>query len=829
MTDGPSSSPACCPRCGGPLGAAELAGRCSRCLAASLSLPGGEPADPFASSAEVFDRLDDYELLEEVGRGGMGVVFRARQVKLDREVALKVIRDAALASSADVDRFRDEAAAAARLAHPHIVRVHDIGEAAGRPYFAMEFIAGRHLGELTRGGPLSARVAAELVAKLADALQHAHERGVLHRDLKPSNVIVDAAGEPHVTDFGLAKRFDPADAGARATDLTLTGQMLGTPAYMAPEQAGGRKTLGPTADVYSLGALLFHLLTRRPPFVGDTLPELFRSVAEQEPKSPRLFNPVVPEDLASVCPKCLTKEPDRRYSSAQALADDLGRFLRKEPTQARPLKAGNRIWRWCRREPALAITVAIATLIAAAGIAGVVWQWQRAERYASAETRQRALVERNKATDNNSGAAANLFQNREMRPVSGVVVSLETGNGVAGALVRVSSPGIDMRSVRDIREGVWDTRTDASGRFTVQVPHSPKISLNAFAAGYQEAAGTFTSVDFQFHNIAFPAEKWPEVMIRLRPAQYVSGRVTDEAGRPVAEVSVEATMRDERSTAYLSFDKTGLDGKFEIFDFPLSYAGTNARGQLTFRALSKLTQVVTDIYPIRDMERTNLHVTLRSGRAVRGVAAADGKPAADLVVEAIPDDIQAATRNTRTDADGKFVVHGLPDGEVTLRAHSLSFDQRARTTIRLSGTDAVADLQVEPVVLKNFAKPVALLGMKLADMTPELQALYDLGSPTGVVILDPGAGHSRLGIGKLSRGDRFWIVGQREVHNLRDMVEEILRIDATSPPGRMNDRSRGMIRVVYSYRGGLGTNTQWLTLTEADVAELEKLRLSFEP
>lgn len=778
-----------------------------------------------AAEGGLLGRLGNYELIEEVGRGGMGVVFRARQHNLDREVALKVIRNSALASTADVDRFRNEAAAAARLAHPHIVRVHDIGEADGHPYFAMEFIAGRHLGDLTRHGPLSARVAAELVAKLAAAVQHAHERGVLHRDLKPSNVIMDAVGEPHVTDFGLAKRFDPTAPTSPGADLTLTGEMLGTPAYMAPEQAASRKPLGATADVYSLGALLFTLLTGRPPFVGETIPELLRAVAEQDPPSPRLLNPAVPEDLASVCLKCLSKEPDRRYPSAQALADDLGRFLREEPTRARPLKAGDRIGRWCRRQPALAVAVAIA----AAGIVGVFWQWQRAERYASAAIHRDISMGRDAAANANSNGVAGSSENLDMRPVSGVVVSSETGGGIAGALVRVSSPGFDMRSVRGVQEGVWDTRTDSSGRFTVLVRPSPQISLNAFAAGYQESAGTFTSGDFRFHNVSFQAGRWPEIMIKLWPALYLSGNVADEAGRPLAEVSVEAALRDERSTAYLGYDTSGRDGQFEIFDFPLRSGESNVRGQLTFRAPDKLTQVVADVYTLGEMDRTNLHVTLKSGRTIRGLASADGKPAADMVVEAIPADRHAARRTTQTGADGKFTVRGLPDGEVALRARSPSFDLKAGANIRLSGDDVVADLQAERVVLQNPPILTGLLGMMLADMTPELQSLYDLDSPTGVVIVDPGPDHSRLGIGKLSRGDRFWMVGTREVHNLREMVEEILRIDATNPPGRTNEKSRGMIRVVYAYHGGLGTNTQWLTLSADDVAELERYRSTPAP
>jgi WD40 repeat protein/predicted Ser/Thr protein kinase len=388
MNDGATSRIATCLRCGGLLADGELAGRCPRCLAISLGL-AADPADQLTSAPGTLDHLGDYELLEEVGRGGMGVVFRARQIKLDREVALKVIRDSALASSADVDRFRDEAAAAARLAHPHIVRVHDIGEAEKRPYFAMEFIAGRHLGEITRHGPLSARVAAELIAKLAGAIQHAHERGVLHRDLKPSNVLVDAAGEPHITDFGLAKRFDPASVGSCHAPLTLTGQVLGTPAYMAPEQAAARRgEFGPAIDVYSLGALLYHLVTGHAPFTGESITEVLRQVSEKDPLSPQLVNPALPADLATICLKCLAKEPVRRYATAQEVADDLHRFLRDEPIRARPASPAERAWRWCRRQPALAGSLAFGAVVLLAGLVTTTWQWRSARNAANARQEQ---------------------------------------------------------------------------------------------------------------------------------------------------------------------------------------------------------------------------------------------------------------------------------------------------------------------------------------------------------------------------------------------------------------------------------------------------------
>ena len=364
-----------CHRCGEPLAGAELSGNCPRCLAALLLSP--EPADPVETTPQpVIRRLGDYELLEEVARGGMGVVFRARQVSLDRIVAIKVLRDAWLATPVQVKRFRAEAANAAKLKHPNIVAVHEVGEQGGQNYFAMDLIQGTNLAELTRDGPLPPRRAAELVKKVAEAVQHAHQEGVLHRDVKPSNVILDAQGEPHVTDFGLARPMDDESS------LTLTGQVLGTPGYIAPEQAKGGGTVGPAADIYGLGALLFHLLTGRAPFVGASAAETLTQVLQQEPLSPRLLNPAVPVDLAAVCLKCLAKSSGHRYGSARELAEDLKQFLEGQATRARPAGAVQRTVRWARRKPALAALVLV-------GLLGVVVSSREAVRARRAELQTR--------------------------------------------------------------------------------------------------------------------------------------------------------------------------------------------------------------------------------------------------------------------------------------------------------------------------------------------------------------------------------------------------------------------------------------------------------
>ncbi len=284
----------------------------------------------------------DYVLLSERGRGGMGVVYRARQTSLNRAVALKMVLRGDVASSTDRARVRAEAEAAARLVHPNIVSVYEVGEHDGHPYFAMQLVDGPTLAERIAKGPLPAREAAQLVAAVARGVDHAHKAGVLHRDLKPSNVLLDSNGVPHVTDFGLAKLFDaeaqlPSDAPPGESTpqrLTQSGAILGTPSYMSPEQAAGRKDLGTAADVYALGAILYELLTGRPPFQAASAMDTLMLVLEQDPVPPRLLNPGVPRELETIALKCLSKTPARRYATAGDLAADLEAYLAGEPVSA---------------------------------------------------------------------------------------------------------------------------------------------------------------------------------------------------------------------------------------------------------------------------------------------------------------------------------------------------------------------------------------------------------------------------------------------------------------------------------------------------------------
>lgn len=343
----------------------------------------GEYSDPLAATLTPGDATQvipqgtrlkyfgDYELLEEIARGGMGVVYKARQSRLKRIVALKMILSGHFASERDVQRFEREARAAAKLRHPNIVAVHEVGEYEDQHYFSMDYVEGQSLAEAIRDEPLPARKAAELLKTIAEAIHAAHEQGTLHRDLKPGNVLPDEKGEPHVTDFGLAKTLDGADGGDdESSELTTSGQILGTPSYMSPEQAEGKHRLvGPASDVYSLGAMLYACLTGRAPFAAESPMDTLMQVIRDEPVPPRMLAPTVPRDLETICLKCLEKRPHERYGTAGLLAEDLERFLEGRAVEARPIGRAAKAWRWCRRNPVVASLLALVFLLMVAGTA----------------------------------------------------------------------------------------------------------------------------------------------------------------------------------------------------------------------------------------------------------------------------------------------------------------------------------------------------------------------------------------------------------------------------------------------------------------------------
>jgi WD40 repeat protein/tRNA A-37 threonylcarbamoyl transferase component Bud32 len=326
---------------------------------------GGVGTIPSApSDAPPVPALPGYAVLEELGRGGMGIVYKARQRHLNRIVALKMVVSGGHATTEERMRFLTEAEAVAAVEHPGIVRVFDFGAHDGQPYFSMEFCEGGSLAARLAGNPLLASQAAHLVERVARAVQAAHEKGIVHRDLKPANVLLDALGQPKVSDFGLAKRLEVGPG------LTQTGAVMGTPSYMAPEQAQGKKEVGAAADVYALGAILYECLTGRPPFKAATVYDTLRQVIDAEAVAPRQLNRALSRDLETVCLKCLDKDPGRRYGSAAALADDLGHFLAGEPIRARPVSKAERAARWARRKPAVAGLAAALVVALTAGVVG---------------------------------------------------------------------------------------------------------------------------------------------------------------------------------------------------------------------------------------------------------------------------------------------------------------------------------------------------------------------------------------------------------------------------------------------------------------------------
>lgn len=371
-----------------------------------------QPAPPTSHERP---RIPGYEILGELGRGGMGVVYKARQVSLNRTVALKMILAGSHAGQEATARFLREAEIIAHLRHPHVVQVHEFGSHEGKAFFSLEYLEGGSLAEKLRGEPQSADQAAQIVEVLSRAVDAAHEQGIVHRDLKPANVLLAADGTPKLTDFGLAKQGD--------SGMTATGQVMGTPSYMAPEQAGGKaKTIGPAADIYALGAILYEMLTGRPPFKGTSAWDTLQMVVGMEAVAPRQLQPKVPRDLETICLKCLHKDPGRRYPSAAALADDLHRFLNGEPILARPIRVPERMLRWARRSPRVAALSIAVVLLVLLVLIGSFLETARIARSRNEERRlrenadelaqsYRCLAEKERLTADSAKKAASLLAN----------------------------------------------------------------------------------------------------------------------------------------------------------------------------------------------------------------------------------------------------------------------------------------------------------------------------------------------------------------------------------------------------------------------------------
>jgi serine/threonine protein kinase len=803
------------------------------------------------------DKIGRYKLREQIGEGGCGVVYVAEQEEpVRRRVALKVIK-LGMDTKQVVARFEAERQALALMDHPNIAKVLDAGATdTGRPYFVMELVRGIKITAYCDKHNLSTEERIKLFIQVCSAIQHAHQKGIIHRDIKPSNILVtshDGVPVPKVIDFGIAK----ATTDQRLTDKTIYTafeQFIGTPAYMSPEQAEmSGLDIDTRSDIYSLGVLLYELLTSRTPFDASTLlraglDQMRRIIREQEPQrpstrlstldaadlnsvaqqrgsvAPKLVN-LIRGDLDWIVMKSLEKDRTRRYGSVNALALDLQRHLGNEPVVARPPSPLYRLQKFARRNAVAVAATGLAVLAAAAAlIIGM-----RISQVSGSHARP-VLVPTPTTAATNTPSPPPEAVAEPPRLVSGIVLAGDTGRPLSNALVRVAAPSTDMRWVWRDTPDIYEGRTDAQGSFNIPTPPKATISLDAFYPGYESVSGTLMSGShFGLFNLPFSAGQQQEFTIKLAPSSYVAGVVVDEEGRAFPKAFIEATMQRKDGMGYGNVKdvQTDAEGRFEIFDFPLK-PEDGYRAQLTFGSPDRLRSVIDDVYQLSEIERKSVRVVLHRGHDIKGtVTSSAGRPAAHILVEGIPSNPSAQLKQDTTDADGRFVLRGLPDGDILVRTHPLALEQSVQVTLHLAGADLVTDLRLQPVVLKNPLSLVPLFGMKLADITPEIRTAYGLdGAPQGVLIVDPGENSQRLGIGTLEEGEYFWMVGNKQIANLREMVAELLRINEIEPSLlrsllERQEGNRGNIRIVYSSLHW--SNTQYMKLTDEDVAELKKL------
>jgi tetratricopeptide (TPR) repeat protein len=492
----------------------------------------GGAAPGAAAGPAAWPTFTGCEVLGELGHGGMGVVYKAWQTRLRRAVAVKMLLPGACDAAQALARFRVEAEAAARLQHPNIVQIHEVGEHDGRPYLVMEFAGGGSLAHRLDGTPWAGRDAARLVETLARAVQAAHEHGVLHRDLKPGNVLLLADGTPKLSDFGLAKLL------VGGATLTQTGGVFGTPSYMPPEQASGNpREMGPAVDVYALGAVLYQLLTGRPPFKAATALETLHQVKTAEPVAPRALQPAVPRDLETVCLKCLQKDPRRRYASAGELAEDLRRFAAGEPIRARPVGRPELLVRWCRRNPAVAALLTLLAVVVTGGVVTVVGLWLRAERM-----RDRADANYREAQDN-------------FRLAFEAVEQYCTRVG--------QDKRLQEKDLRPLRQQLLQTAVDFHEKFVERRGDDPGLRAE-LARAYLRLGGLTAEIDARpraidfyeraaalFEGLSQSAPDNAEYRRGLASARLHLGSLYDETGRPAdgEAALLEAVRLGERLVA----------------------------------------------------------------------------------------------------------------------------------------------------------------------------------------------------------------------------------------------------------------------------------------
>ncbi len=554
----------CCSVCGAELERESFGNRCPRCvlrLALDMAAANAAPAearDAGQAPSELPGHLKhfgDYELIEEIARGGMGIVYKARQVTLGRLVAVKMILSGALAGPTLIERFRLEAAAAARLQHPSIVAVHEVGQHEGQHYFSMDYVAGPDLTACVGTTPLAAKRAARYAQRIAEAISYAHGQGVLHRDLKPSNVLIDSNDQPRVTDFGLAKRLTDSPRSTLHSPITVSGQVMGTPGYLPPEQASGsRQAIGPASDVYGLGAVLYFLLTARPPFMGETIETTLSQVLHQDPVSPRLLNPSVPRDLETVCLKCLEKEPRRRYASAQDLTDELGRFLEGRPILARPVGTASKLGRWCRRKPLMAGLSAGLLMTLVLGFAGMTWQWQQTERERWNQRRLAYVASMRAAhlalEENHPRLAASLLQ--QQRPSAGEKHDLR---GIEWRYLWQRSRGDEVRSFVH-PSGLKDIALSPDGHHLATLAYDDRVRVWDASTG--ELVKEYAGQSFQSIRKSLAFSRDGRSLILPVPAGIAVIGTTDWTRRLLLEGASAPLCLSADGTRLVAVDRTNL-------------------------------------------------------------------------------------------------------------------------------------------------------------------------------------------------------------------------------------------------------------------------------